>query len=1308
MSFVSDAVSSIGNALSSIGSGVENTFQQVEQIGQNIINNPLPTIETVALNAVGVPYPVAAAAVSAANGGSIENIAISAAAAYAGGQLGSYAGDSVAGALPEGGNLGGYQLNPTDVANLSSTVQQIVTSASGPALATAAKGGNFQDVLNAGLAGGVSGLVSNQLQTSGVDIGKLPSNLISNAVNNATKAILSGKDVTSAITNSTVGTLASAGLTDLAGKVQTEYGELSKDNSTLQSINSSFNDLKSTASDFYNNNIQPLVGQAKDLISQINPLSSTIQDGIAQTKALTDQFNVAQNYAKAASDPWNQDNVDAIPIDVLNQFSNFNDIAQYYTDKATDYSNQINSLNDTINSQYAQYQNLNNQYNNVNTTLASNNQTYQGYVSQLNDYASQASTLADSINTNASNLGTDTAKLSIDLANNVTNQIQNDVQKASAPLTTPNTTQGNLPTTTTDTTQNNLPTTPTDTTQSALPATNDTTQGALPTSTSDNAFNQALVNAFQNPIDTSNNPISAPLASANTTGITSDVPTSTVGNLPTIAPLTTTGTSNPSVDIGNLQSSQVSDTASSTNGSATSSTSNLTPQQQYEKLMQESNMDSATASEISGYTPPESSSSNNTELNDNTNYNLDIVSPLNNTTSNVQPLNTAPLSSAEQTNTENQNVSNPPLSSVAQPNTTSTQSTVDLTPINNQINALQTGQNATNTAIANASSQEQSDFANLNTQQQIQAKTLIDQGATTQQAIDAVKTNVANLSSNLNNVQTGLDTSNANIANLANTVSTNQASTNTALSNLSDSQKAIVNQLTQQGIDENTAINMVQQGLNQTNQNVSNIGSQVSDLSNTVTQNQNTTNSILANSTAQEQSDFAKLNSQQQAQAIQIANEGTTLGNAIDAVQTNLQGQISGLGTQVSNIASNQSMTDARLKTLDANQLSLYNEFKQQGLSDAEAFKGVQNTIGNLQGSVQMLGANEGNLQSGLDTANQNISSLGGDVSNLNTGLNNANTGIASNTNAIQNLGTTVEQNQQTTNDALSSLSSAQQQEVANQVAMGASLTTAINNVQKGLTASQNQQQAQQASSALASYANQAPLSVNAPPSIQATGLQGIYMPTKTPDILKKLTQLYPQLAQVNPKLLSKLGITTEKSPLEQVAQNDEQTNNPKLYETSFAPEVTFKEGGHVPEFITGHTGYYAQGKGDGQSDDIKAVLNAGDYVIDAESVSQLGNGSSEAGKAVLDKFRTSVKHNPHHAEGGHVPAMIAHEEYILPAGFVTALGGGDSDEGAKKLDKMREALRHHKRSAPLNKIPPPSKSPLEYLREGIKMKEKR
>ena len=53
----------------------------------------------------------------------------------------------------------------------------------------------------------------------------------------------------------------------------------------------------------------------------------------------------------------------------------------------------------------------------------------------------------------------------------------------------------------------------------------------------------------------------------------------------------------------------------------------------------------------------------------------------------------------------------------------------------------------------------------------------------------------------------------------------------------------------------------------------------------------------------------------------------------------------------------------------------------------------------------------------------------------------------------------------------------------------------------------------------------------------------------------------------------------------------------------------------------------------------------------------------------------------------------------MLPAAFVSALGGGDNKTGSKLLDKMREELREHKRSAPVNKIPPKAKSPLDYLR---------
>ena len=83
--------------------------------------------------------------------------------------------------------------------------------------------------------------------------------------------------------------------------------------------------------------------------------------------------------------------------------------------------------------------------------------------------------------------------------------------------------------------------------------------------------------------------------------------------------------------------------------------------------------------------------------------------------------------------------------------------------------------------------------------------------------------------------------------------------------------------------------------------------------------------------------------------------------------------------------------------------------------------------------------------------------------------------------------------------------------------------------------------------------------------------------------------------------------------------------------------------------FRTGGLGKHVQGPGTGQSDDIPAMLADGEYVFDADTVSALGDGSNKA--------------------------------------------------GAEALDKMREAIRKHKRSAPIDKIPPKAKSPLEYLK---------
>jgi hypothetical protein len=138
----------------------------------------------------------------------------------------------------------------------------------------------------------------------------------------------------------------------------------------------------------------------------------------------------------------------------------------------------------------------------------------------------------------------------------------------------------------------------------------------------------------------------------------------------------------------------------------------------------------------------------------------------------------------------------------------------------------------------------------------------------------------------------------------------------------------------------------------------------------------------------------------------------------------------------------------------------------------------------------------------------------------------------------------------------------------------------------------------------------------------------------------------------------------------------------------------------HNPEFVTGMTGYYACGGGTGQSDDIPAMLHDGDYVMDADVVAALGDGSSKAGREVLEGFRSQIRHDEK-AQGKPVPAKIADGEYVFPAGFVSALGGGDNKAGAKILDGLREKLRAHKRSAPTSKIPPKAKSPLDYIKQA-------
>lgn len=67
---------------------------------------------------------------------------------------------------------------------------------------------------------------------------------------------------------------------------------------------------------------------------------------------------------------------------------------------------------------------------------------------------------------------------------------------------------------------------------------------------------------------------------------------------------------------------------------------------------------------------------------------------------------------------------------------------------------------------------------------------------------------------------------------------------------------------------------------------------------------------------------------------------------------------------------------------------------------------------------------------------------------------------------------------------------------------------------------------------------------------------------------------------------------------------------------------------GHNPEFYSegGLENRYVKGAGDGTSDDVPAMLANGEFVIPADVVSKLGNGSNDAGANVLDEFLQVIR----------------------------------------------------------------------------------
>jgi hypothetical protein len=118
------------------------------------------------------------------------------------------------------------------------------------------------------------------------------------------------------------------------------------------------------------------------------------------------------------------------------------------------------------------------------------------------------------------------------------------------------------------------------------------------------------------------------------------------------------------------------------------------------------------------------------------------------------------------------------------------------------------------------------------------------------------------------------------------------------------------------------------------------------------------------------------------------------------------------------------------------------------------------------------------------------------------------------------------------------------------------------------------------------------------------------------------------------------------------------------------------------PSFIKGTTDYKLDGYADGGEVEHKPEFfsEGGLSSIENRYVKGEGDGTSDS-----------------------VPAMLANGEFVIPADVVSNLGNGSNDSGAHILDEFLKTIRRHKQKADAKNLPPDSKGPLAYLLEANK-----
>ena len=88
-----------------------------------------------------------------------------------------------------------------------------------------------------------------------------------------------------------------------------------------------------------------------------------------------------------------------------------------------------------------------------------------------------------------------------------------------------------------------------------------------------------------------------------------------------------------------------------------------------------------------------------------------------------------------------------------------------------------------------------------------------------------------------------------------------------------------------------------------------------------------------------------------------------------------------------------------------------------------------------------------------------------------------------------------------------------------------------------------------------------------------------------------------------------------------------------------------------------------------------------------------------KSGKMRKDFRQGDAVSGPGDGQSDDIPAMLADGEFVIPADVVAALGNGSTKAGSEQLYKMMHNIRARSRKASPKDLPPKAMSPLEYMK---------